>query len=697
MLSGNVGRSKLVSGFHRPDKAELVRLKVGSPVAEEQRAYSASSGSTGSDVGAGPSGLEIGSRRGFARQPNGERQHSSPPNGRTGASAMARSGSRSLVRYDEDWPGANKFFCEGAWITGPDSQNLLFTSLLILVPVVLLFTQLLPVMCPADSSLYVERFCGPRSEPVLTTMLSRRIEEAPSDRHWSGEDDALDVRDTHEKPPSYSSAAGRFLGSKKDFAPSSARPAFIEGNWTPSRQIGAVATDTRFEKVVTPAGATIAHAAKGMSTSSATESSYVMSTSRPLLSSPGDATTTGSSLQHGGSSSSFAQQVTTAPRKRYGAQLYANHQYVSIVPFTLVLTILAFVKFLCTAFTDPGIVPREVDGPLCEEVPIELADVTIEKTGSSLVAATTLGQSSRNAPSASSSSSDLHIVFSGGGYDQDEQKTSNYTDHVKKNLMAQTTSTTPDTLSKQAEKFDPSSTTRASSSASMQPPDGDRPATGRRGSRNSGAVPPPIEEIVNGIRIRRKWCTTCHLHRPSRAKHCRECNNCVLRFDHHCPWVNNCVGLRNHHHFVAFLFLTAALCLWVGVVTGSVVFVKPIGPAGLNGVMLAFGRNGMATGLFIYSAVFFFAVFNLACFHCWLISQNLTTNEEMTRPYGGHYEHTMRSPFSLGVRRNCKLFWCGPVEKSMIGGYVYRSASRGTEDDTARRLAARAVPVDAEF
>ncbi|CAK0844625.1 unnamed protein product [Prorocentrum cordatum] len=56
-----------------------------------------------------------------------------------------------------------------------------------------------------------------------------------------------------------------------------------------------------------------------------------------------------------------------------------------------------------------------------------------------------------------------------------------------------------------------------------------------------------------GVTVRQKFCTTCMIFRPPRAKHCSFCDNCVLRFDHHCTWLGNCVGLYNYRAFVTLI------------------------------------------------------------------------------------------------------------------------------------------------
>jgi hypothetical protein len=48
------------------------------------------------------------------------------------------------------------------------------------------------------------------------------------------------------------------------------------------------------------------------------------------------------------------------------------------------------------------------------------------------------------------------------------------------------------------------------------------------------------------------WCWIILLMtimQPPRAKHCHDCDKCVLQFDHHCVWLGNCIGQGNHCQF----------------------------------------------------------------------------------------------------------------------------------------------------
>jgi len=60
-----------------------------------------------------------------------------------------------------------------------------------------------------------------------------------------------------------------------------------------------------------------------------------------------------------------------------------------------------------------------------------------------------------------------------------------------------------------------------------------------------------------------RYCSTCNIFRPPRAKHCNSCNVCVSKFDHHCPWVGNCIGSRNHRYFFGFLVCVTLLTILV--------------------------------------------------------------------------------------------------------------------------------------
>ncbi|KAK4793559.1 hypothetical protein SAY86_023994 [Trapa natans] len=71
-----------------------------------------------------------------------------------------------------------------------------------------------------------------------------------------------------------------------------------------------------------------------------------------------------------------------------------------------------------------------------------------------------------------------------------------------------------------------------------------------------------MELYPPGTAIRAYTCGYCNIEQPPRAKHCHDCDKCVLQFDHHCVWLGTCIGKGNHCRFWWYICEETALCLW---------------------------------------------------------------------------------------------------------------------------------------
>lgn len=169
--------------------------------------------------------------------------------------------------------------------------------------------------------------------------------------------------------------------------------------------------------------------------------------------------------------------------------------------------------------------------------------------------------------------------------------------------------------------------------------------------------------VIRGQTIPLRWCSTCRLFRPPRAKHCFVCNNCVACFDHHCPWISNCVGLRNRRAFFVFLFICTSLTVALAAGTMLAVLAE-LDRAGLrlsfNSLWHILTTRKVLGALTAFCLIAGLPLLNLLAFNCYLIAKNLTTAEEFHQPYGNV------NPFSQGWNKNCYLFWCSKTEPGCI-------------------------------
>jgi palmitoyltransferase len=185
--------------------------------------------------------------------------------------------------------------------------------------------------------------------------------------------------------------------------------------------------------------------------------------------------------------------------------------------------------------------------------------------------------------------------------------------------------------------------------------------------------------LIEGLRagrLDRQFCPTCLVFRPLRAKHCRVCDRCVVRFDHHCPWINNCVGYANHRYFYLWLGICCACLAYMSLELG--LWLWHNAPAWLDEAVLAMtAAEGTRTAvglertlwallshhsyeilLLVFVVLHLLWLGGLFISQSFLVCANLTTNERVNMfegkvhylkdPKGDYY-----NPFDRGCGPNC--------------------------------------------
>ncbi|XP_004305234.1 PREDICTED: protein S-acyltransferase 10-like [Fragaria vesca subsp. vesca] len=147
-------------------------------------------------------------------------------------------------------------------------------------------------------------------------------------------------------------------------------------------------------------------------------------------------------------------------------------------------------------------------------------------------------------------------------------------------------------------------------------------------------------------------CSKCNAEQPPRSKHCRDCERCVLQFDHHCPSFGICIGVGNRFKYWCYICEETALCLWTGIL--YITYLKT------SDISSAWWKDAIMIVLLVpLSIVLLFLLF-LLLFHSYLILTNQTTDEYVRRRRITYFRGIPERvyPFSKGACRNLYEFCC---------------------------------------
>jgi len=195
---------------------------------------------------------------------------------------------------------------------------------------------------------------------------------------------------------------------------------------------------------------------------------------------------------------------------------------------------------------------------------------------------------------------------------------------------------------------------------------------GEGSNQGTAYRPPPRtkEVIVKNQTIKLKYCFSCKIFRPPRASHCSICDNCVERFDHHCPWVGNCVGKRNYRYFYLFLVSLAFHCVFIFscAITHLVLLGKDPATVAKSAAFVEAIKSSPSSVIVIIICFFsVWSIIGLAGFHTYLVTTNLTTNEDIKGSFSSKRNHDNYNPYSTGnFLNNCLEVLCSPLNPSLL-------------------------------